>query len=414
MSGRTNIAPSGNKTLAKAKMAKQDEFYTRYVDIQKEVEAYLEFDINTFRGKVIYCNCDDPFESNFFKYFAANFNRLGLKKLISTSCEGSPIAGKQLRFDETGVRNDPQRHTRAVAIEIEEVPDLNEDGATDIGDVRLFLERNPHNRKLLQGGGDFRSSECIELLKQADIVVTNPPFSLFREYVAQLISYQKSFLIIGNVNAITYKGVFPQIQANKLWLGCTNFNVGMFFEVPDHWEKFHHVDDCTGKKMARVSTSCWYTNLDHGRRHRPLQLMTLADNLKFSPGLRGKDGYEKYDNFDAIEVGTYKEIPSDFDGVMGVPITFLDKYSPEQFEIIGHAKSYDLQCKTYGRQIQVDKFGTKSSVTKLNDGAAIKVPNPPIGSTYYIVDEQYYVQRYSRIFIRRRCNIDNVEVKNEN
>jgi Adenine-specific methyltransferase EcoRI len=391
-----------NEGLGAAKSAKQDEFYTQYIDIQKEVEAYLEYDPDTFRDRVVYCNCDDPFESNFFKYFAANFNRLGLKKLISTSCDGSPIAGEQLRFLEDGIAYDTRPQTEALVIEIEEVIDLNDDGATDIEDVRIFLEQNPHKRIRLEGGGDFRSSECVDLLKQADIVVTNPPFSLFRDYVAQLVKYQKKFLIIGNTNAITYKEIFPHIKANKLWLGCTNFNVGMFFEVPDDWERFHHVDSHTGKKIARVSTSCWYTNLDHGRRHKPLNLMTMAENLRFSPTLREQNAYHRYDNYDAIEVGTYKEIPNDFLGVMGVPVTFLDKYSPDQFEIVGYEKSYELQNKKYGPQIQVDKSGKRSNVTKLNDGAVVKIDSPPHDATYYIVDGDYFVQRYKRIFIRRR------------
>src|ERR1035441_5958972 len=330
-----------NRSLGKARDAKQDEFYTQYVDIQKEVEAYLEFDPDTFRGKVVYCNCDDPFESNFFKYFAANFNKLGLKKLVTTSYDGSPIAGAQLTFGEYDEGNGKRQKPKAIAVEIEEVKDINGDGATGIEDVKLFLEQNPHNRTPLAGGGDFRSPECVELLKQSDIVVTNPPFSLFREYVALLVKHRKKFLIIGNTNAITYKEIFPLIKDNRLWLGCTNFNVGMFFEVPDDWKHFHHIDEETGRKIARVSTSCWYTNLDHGRRHEPLNLMTMADNLKFSANLRGKAAYDRYDNYDAIEVGTYKEIPSDYDGVMGVPITFLDKYNPDQLEVVGTTESND-------------------------------------------------------------------------
>jgi len=390
-----------NRNLATAKAAKQDEFYTRYVDIQKEVEAYLEFDPDTFRGKVVYCNCDDPFESNFFKYFAANFNKLGLKKLVTTSYDGSPIAGAQLTFFEYDEGNGQRRKPKAIAVEIEEVKDLNGDGATGIEDVKLFLKRNPHSRTRLAGGGDFRSAECVELLKQSDIVVTNPPFSIFREYVALLVKHRKNFLIIGNTNSITYKDIFPLIKNNRLWLGCTNFNVGMFFEVPDDWKHFHHIDEETGRKIARVSTSCWYTNLDHGRRHHPLNLMNMAENLRFSKNLRGKAAYERYDNYDAIEVGTYKEIPSDYDGMMGVPITFLDKYNPDQFEILGYEKSYHLQTRKYEMQVQVDKSGKKSDVTKLNDGVAIKVDRPPTDQTYYVVDGEYYIQQYKRIFIQR-------------
>lgn len=334
------MAANGNSLnlgLTAAKTAKKDEFYTQYVDIQKEVEAYLDYDINTFRDKTVYCNCDDPFESNFFKYFAANFNRLGLRKLISTSYDGSSIAGEQITFDEYTEGNGEREKPKATCVEIEEVTDLDGDGAVGIEDVKLFLESNPHSHRPLEGGGDFQSEECIELLKQADIVVTNPPFSLFKQFLALLTKHKTKFLVIGNTNAITYLEVFPLIKANSLWLGCTNFNVGMFFEVPDEWEKYHHINEETGKKMARVSTSCWYTNLDHGRRHEPLSLMTQADNLKFSKNLAKKSAYSRYMNFDALEVGTYKEIPSDYDGVMGVPVTFLNKYNPDQFEIIGNS-----------------------------------------------------------------------------
>src|SRR5687767_1720353 len=341
-----------NQGLGAAKAAKQDEFYTQYVDIQKEVEAYLESDPDTFRGKVVYCNCDDPFESNFFKYFAANFNKLRLKKLITTSYDGSPIAGAQLRFGEYDEGNGKRRKPKAIAVEIGEVKDLDRDGATGIDDVKLFLKRNPHTRTRLAAGGDFRSAECVELLKQADIVVTNPPFSLFKEYVGQLVAHRKKFLIIGNTNSITYLEIFPLIKDNKMWLGCTNFNVGMFFEVPDDWERFHHIDKETGRKIARVSTSCWYTSLDHGRRHEPLNLMSMADNLKFSKNLRGKAAYDRYENFDAIEVATYKEIPSDYDGIMGVPVTFLDKYNPDQFEIVGNSDDGEMM-----RQIGVRPLG---------------------------------------------------------
>jgi hypothetical protein len=185
----------------------------------------------------------------------------------------------------------------------------------------------------------------VDLLKTADIVVTNPPFSLFKEYISLLTKLEKKFLVIGNTNAITYLEIFPLIQANKLWLGCTNFNVGMFFEVPSDWEKFHHVSEATGRKMARVSTSCWYTNLDHGRRHEPIALMTKAENLRFNKNLEGRADYPKYENFDAIEVSTYKQIPNDYDGVMGVPVTFLNKYNPDQFEIIGNSDDSDMMRK---------------------------------------------------------------------
>ena len=333
-----------NKSLCAAKAAKQDEFYTQYVDIQKEVEAYLEFDPDTFRNKVVYCNCDDPFESNFFKYFAVNFNKLGLKKLISTSYDGSPIAGQRALFPEYDEGNGKRRKPKALAVIIDQVKDENGDGAVDITDVELFLKRNKAARIALKGcadypGGDFRSPECVDFLKQADIVVTNPPFSLFREYIAQLVKHEKKFLIIGNKNAITYKEVFPLIKENKVWVGVTAFSGGMWF-VADYIGKYEKVVD--GVKLINVPT-IWFTNLDHGRRHQELPLMTMADNLKFSKHkeIRGKAAYDRYDNYDAIEVPYTDAIPSDYDGVMGVPITFLDKYNPDQFEIIGF--DYDVK-----------------------------------------------------------------------
>jgi len=381
-----------NLGLTAAREAKKDEFYTQYIDIQKEVEAYLEYDPDTFRDKIVYCNCDDPFESNFFKYFAANFNRLGLRKLISTSYDGSSIAGEQITFGEYTAGNGEREKPKSVFIEIEEVTDLDGNGAIGIEDVQLFLENNPHSHRPLDGGGDFRSAECVDLLRQADIVVTNPPFSLFAEFVSLLMRHKKKFLAIGNTNAITYKEVFPHIRSNNLWLGCTNFNVGMFFEVPRSWEKYHHIDESTGKKIARVSTSCWYTNLDHGRRHRPLSLMTMADNLRYNNKLKNKPAYQRYDNYDAIEVPYYDAIPSDYEGVMGVPVTFLDKYSPEQFEILGTLESSDpenpYRTRWYSAQDQKDayfrRFGKRGSI--------------PLNMSGVIND----VKVYKRILIRHR------------
>jgi hypothetical protein len=333
--GQTSPA-SGNRTLSSAKRAKQDEFYTQYVDIQKEVEAYLEFDPGTFRGKVVYCNCDDPFESNFFKYFAANFNKLGLKKLITTSYDGSPIAGQDSLFPEYHEGNGKRVKPKAITVELSEVTDVTGDGATGIDDVKLFLEQNPHTRTPLAGGGDFRSPECVELLKEADIVVTNPPFSLFREYVAQLVEHGKRFLIIGNQNAITYKEIFPLIKDNKLWLGVDNGGTKWFQVQADYDIKTEsRKKTINGVKYFSMGSIMWFTNLDHGRRHQELPLMTMAENLKFNKKMSGKTAYDRYDNYDAIEVPFTDAIPSDYDGAMGVPITFLDKYNPDQFEIIG-------------------------------------------------------------------------------
>lgn len=345
-----------NRSLHAAKTAKQDEFYTQYIDIQKEVEAYLEFDPDTFRGKAVYCNCDDPFESNFFKYFAANFNKLGLKKLITTSYDGSPIAGQGTLFPEYNEGNGKRQKPKALAVILDQVKDEDGDGAADVNDVELFLKRNKAARTALKAddqypGGDFRSAECIALLKQADIVVTNPPFSLFREYVAQLVEYGKKFLIIGSKNAITYKEIFPLIKENKMWVGAGFAKGNAYFSIPpDRAREFANgvYDKSTG--LVKFRNVGWFTNLDHGRRHQKLPLMTLEENLRFSKHkeVKGKKAYDRYANYDAIEVPFTDAIPSDYDGVMGVPISFLDKHSPDQFEIVGTTESNhpDNACRT--------------------------------------------------------------------
>jgi hypothetical protein len=332
-----------NRSLHAAKASKQDEFYTQYVDIQKEVEAYLEFDPDTFRGKVVYCNCDDPFESNFFKYFAANFNKLGLKKLVTTSYDGSPIAGQGTLFPEYNEGNGKRQKPKALAVILDHVKDEDGDGAANVTDVELFLKRNKAARIALKAdekhpGGDFRSPECIGLLKEADIVVTNPPFSLFREYIAQLMEHKRRFLIIGPKNAVTYKEIFPLIKDTKLWLGAGFANGNAYFSIPaDAGREFADgvYDANTG--LVKFRNVGWFTNLDHGRRHQKLECMTMERNLKFSKHkeLRGNAAYHRYDNYDAIEVPFTDAIPSDYDGAMGVPITFLDRYNPDQFEILG-------------------------------------------------------------------------------
>ena len=351
-----------NRSLSAAKAAKKDEFYTQYVDIQKEVEAYLELDPDTFRDKVVYCNCDDPFESNFFKYFAANFNKLGLKKLISTSYDGSPIAGQDTLFPEYDEGTGKRQKPKALAVILDRVQDEDGDGAANVTDVALFLKRNEAARIALKGndqypGGDFRSPECVAFLKEADIVVTNPPFSLFRAYVAQLVEHQKRFLIIGNVQASTYKDVFLLIKTDGLWMGATIHSGDREFRVPDHYPlnaAGWRIDE-NGVKYIRVKGVRWWTNLDHGRRHDELPLMTMTDNLKFSrhKEIKGKRRYERYENYDAIEVPFTDAIPSDYDGTMGVPITFLDKYNPDQFEIVGRSENEDL----YGVKTRV--YSTK-------------------------------------------------------
>ena len=329
-----------NSHLSSAKNAKNDEFYTQYGDIQKEIEAYLEYNLDVFRGKVVYCNCDDPFESNFFRYFVLNFNKIGLKQLITTSYKPSPVANTQLGLfgdDKTLTKSKGRPKVTANKFIINEVRDIDGDGEFNLKDVAKQLKANKHNEWTpLNADGDFRSDECINLLKQSDIVVTNPPFSLFREYVKQLFEYNKKVVIIGNMNAITYKEIFPLIKANRLWLGATGNGSDMVFAVPNGVEiaesdrqkaaRLGYVGDYT-----RLGNSCWFTNLDHGRRHKPLPLMTEADIIKFS----AKKPFEKYDNYNAIEVSFVKNIPGDYDGLMGVPISFLDKYNPKQFEIIG-------------------------------------------------------------------------------
>ena len=315
-----------NETLGKAKKNKADEFYTQMPDIEAELRHYKEH----FRGKVVLCNCDDPYESNFFKYFAMNFNFLGLKKLIATSYSDSPVAFGQLPlFEIQNLKNRPSGEKPACKIVITEVEDQNADGAVDLADVERLLKNGKNALTLLEGDGDFRSAECVELLKQADIVVTNPPFSLFREYVAQLVENGKKFIIIGNTNALTYKEIFKLFKVDKIRTGYTNFNVGMHFYVPDDWEEYHSIEN--GRKVVRVSTSCWFTNMEV-QKHK--EFITLYK--KYSP-----EAYPSYDNYDAINVDKYTEIPCDYDGAMGVPITFLDKYNPDQFEIIKFRKGND-------------------------------------------------------------------------
>jgi hypothetical protein len=392
-----------NRSLHAAKTAKQDEFYTQYFDIQKEVEAYLEFDPDTFRSKIVYCNCDDPFESNFFKYFAANFNKLGLKKLITTSYDGSPIAGQMTLFPEYDEGNGKRQKPKAVAVIVDHVKDEDGDGAANVTDVELFLKRNKAARIALKGdegkypGGDFRSSECVAFLQEAHIVVTNPPFSLFREYVAQLVEHGKMFLIIGNKNAITYSEIFPLIQDNRLWAGVTPMGTDMLFEVPPKVAKMmvrsgkkgsnYRIVD--GKVMGR-STSVWFTNLDHGRRHMELKCMTVAENLKFGKSLRGKSGYDHYDNYDAIEVPFTDAIPSDYYGVMGVPISFLDKYNPDQFRIIGLSR----YTKTKGMSKEfVDAYYKSGQTGQICEG------HPDL--CYYDQNNKPVVP-YMRVLIQRR------------
>lgn len=304
-----------NKNLNAAKTAKKDEFYTQMSDIERELQHYWEH----FRGKTILCNCDDPYESNFFKYFALRFNQLGLKKLICTCYNGSPVQGDELMINWGDFTEEPKKI--AYKVEITEVRDLNGDGAVDLSDVQILLQNDKNVLSILKTG-DFRDRECIELLKEADIVVTNPPFSLFREYVAQLIEYDKKFLIIGHQNAIHYKEIFPLLKNGLVWLGFGFKGGAAHFSSP-YEDKATAGDHREG--MIRVSGVHWFTNLDHQKRHEEIDLV-----CRYSP-----EEYPKYDNYDAIDVKAVADIPCNWDGIMGVPDSILGQFNPDQFEIIG-------------------------------------------------------------------------------
>lgn len=329
-----------NSGLAAAKSAKNDEFYTQFADIQKEVNAYLEYNPDTFRGRTVLLPCDDPEWSNFTKFFAQNFEMLGLKKLISTSYAS---ASKKMEYHQITLfeMDSPQydeektnTHGKIFVLE----KDSDASGRIDINDLEWSY---------LDGDGDFRSEEVRKLRDESDIIITNPPFSMFREFLSWIMESNKKFLIIGNINCILYKEVFPYIMDNKIWLGNGMGRWISGFIVPDNYELYGteaRIED--GKRIVATNNCLWLTNLDHGRRHQPLQLMSMADNIKYSKHKQVKENkYPKYDNFDAIEVPFTDAIPSDYEGIMGVPITFLDKYNPDQFEIVGefnHGKDGDF------------------------------------------------------------------------
>lgn len=311
--------------MTNAQNSKNDEFYTQYQDIEKEINAYLDFNSDAFRGKTILMPCDDPEWSNFTKYFAQNFERFGIKKLISTSYAPESKSYKTnyapTLFETESPKFDKEKTiTNGKIFTLDH--DKSGDGKIDVNDLEWHY---------LKGDGDFKSEEIKKLRDEADIIITNPPFSLFRDFLAWVTEADKQFLLIGNINAITYKELFPLVQADKLWLGATNFNKGMYFKVPSDFvyaKTYKFERELNGEKVNRVPGVCWFTNIDHGRRHQPLPLMTMEDNLRFSKHkeLKGKK-YEKYENYDAIEVPFADAIPSDYKGIMGVPITFLDKYS---------------------------------------------------------------------------------------
>ncbi len=390
-----------NKKLTEAKNTKNDEFYTQYEDIQREINAYLEYNPDVFKGKTVLLPCDDPEWSNFTRFFAQNFENFGLKKLISTSFafESKNFKeGYQLSIFEMESPQYDEDKTKTHGKIFTLTRDSNKSGVIDIDDLEWTY---------LEGDGDFRSDEVMALRDEADIIITNPPFSLFREFLAWIMEADKEFVIIGNMNAITYKEVFPLLMNNKVWLG-NGFNAGNAYFRPASANTSEYAngvyDDKTG--LVKFRNCCWFTNIEHGRRHQPLSLMTTEDNIKFSKHkeVRGI-GYVHYDNYEAIEVPYTDSIPDDYNGIMGVPISFLDKYCPEQFEILGITKTwFGGASKEYPQQIQVDKNGNETSVTKLNDGATIKLDEPPTGATYYVVDGECYIQVYARVLIRKKVS----------
>ena len=371
-----------NDSLSKAKEAKNDEFYTQYHDIEKEISAYLEYNPDVFRGKTVLLPCDDPEWSNFTKYFAQNFEIFGLKRLISTSyapeSKRYKLGYQPSLFETSAPHYDADKsktHGKIFVLD----HDVTGDGRINVEDLQW---------QYLEGDGDFRSEEIRALRDQADLIITNPPFSLFREFLAWIVEADKHFVIIGNMNAITYKEVFPLIKENKVWLGNGFQGGNAFFRVAigkDYSDGVY--DEQTG--LVKFRNCCWFTNLDHGRRHQPLQLMTMADNLKFSrhKEIKGKNSYIHYENYDAIEVPYTDAIPSDYDGKMGVPISFLDKYCPEQFEIIGQTQGdsgKELGLKPFPRELK-----------KLN-------PSLRDGQLYYFDKDGLPQKPYARILIRKK------------
>lgn len=381
-----------NKNLNAAKTAKKDEFYTQLTDIERELQHYWPH----FRDKVVLCNCDDPYESNFFKYFALRFNQLGLRKLICTCYNGSPVQGNELMIDFGDFSDEPKKI--AYKVEITEVRDLNGDGAVDLSDVRYLLQNDKNVLSTLKTG-DFRDPECIELLKQADIVVTNPPFSLFREYIGLLMENDKKFLIIGHQRAIQYKEIIPLIMDNKIWVGY-GFNISLVYKSPYKNEleanrKYVRSKGYDPDQFIKVPAIAWYTNLEIAKRHEEIDLVK-----RYSP-----EEYKTYDNFEAIEVPTVTDIPLDYQGIMGVPITFMDKYNPMQFEILGVTGKYGLgleSTKTYDDFKEYNENGemTGCSGKKTNGNPMLK--GYPQSGNYYRKGDEVVHSLYTRILIRNK------------
>lgn len=397
-----------NSHLSAARSAKNDEFYTQWADIEREMNAYLEFDPDAFRDKVVLLPCDDPEWSNFAKFFALHFVDYGLRKLISTSYAPDSNPAKldyqPTLFELEDEKFDASKTRSNGKMFVLEPKDVNGDGAINVDDLQWHY---------LNGDGDFRSPEVTALRDEADVVITNPPFSLFRPFVAWLMEGNKRFAIVGSSNAVTTKDFFAFIKSNELWKGATANNTDMVFGVPKGFP-VKDADRLKAERLGypsdeefdytRLGNACWFTNIDHGRRHEPLQLMTMADNLRFSKHKEIKGvGYQKYDNYDAIDVPFTDAIPGDYDGLMGVPISFLDRYNPDQFEIVSLTQTWsEVSTKTYPSQTLVTPDGDRKTVGALNSGPAFKVQEPPAQSTYYEVDGEIYVSAYKRVLIRRR------------
>ena len=389
-----------NKKLTEAKNTKNDEFYTQYEDIQREINAYLEYNPDVFKGKTVLLPCDDPEWSNFTRFFAQNFENFGLKKLISTSFAFESKNFKevyQLSIFEMESPQYDEDKTKTHGKIFTLTRDSNKSGVIDIDDLEWTY---------LEGDGDFRSDEVKALRDEADIIVTNPPFSLYRDFIEWLFENDKQFIIIGNKNSVTYKETFPLIMANKMWSGRSGWGGGMWFETKNSEDVDRVIN---GINMKNVS-SVWFTNMEHGKRHEPLSLMTMSDNLKFSKHIEIKEnGYQNYDNYDAIDVPYTDAIPSDYDGIMGVPVTFLEKYCPEQFEILGITlgNTVDYEMTTiYENAIQHNKNGSTQGGSKVNTRAAICVKEKPEDTVYYTADnaDGYLISVYPRILIRKKVS----------
>lgn len=378
-----------NANLGKAKKEKNDEFYTQYCDIQQEMNAYVEYNPNVFRDKIILLPCDDPEWSNFTKFFALNFENFGIKKLISTSYapESKKIkAWQPTLFETENPRFDADKsktHGKIFVLD----RDVDGNGKINIDDLQW---------EYLEGDGDFRSHEVCVLRDEADIIITNPPFSLFREFMAWILEAKKKFVIIGNQNAITYKEIFPLLKDNKIWIG--NKFGDMAFMVPDSYEErsTRSWRDEEGNNWRSLGNACWFTNLDHGKRHHPLELMTGEDNIMFSKHKEVKGiGYFHYDNYDAIEVPFYDAIPIDNEGIMGVPVSFLNKYCPEQFEILGMCENedlYSLKTKKYTSEECKNAYFAKFAKKGTYD----------LNASGVLVINGRYEKVYQRILIRKK------------